>query len=535
MVGELGNTSMILYVFTFVLALAASFFLTPIVRAIAIRWGFVDNPDGGRKAHKTPIALGGGAAIFLSLLFAIGAASILLAFYGTNVFRVLGGEKTISLIAMFAASLVIVIVGLIDDFVSLRGRYKLLGQILAVSIILSTGLRIDELVIMGQPVQLAWLAIPFTIFWLLGSINAINLIDGIDGLATTVGFVLCLTLAAIAGWMGRGTETMLMLALAGALLGFLRYNFAPATIFLGDAGSMLIGLIIGTVAIFSSMKGATAVALAVPLAVWSIPILDSAAAILRRKLTGRSLFDADSGHLHHSLITRGWTVRQAVLFIGLISATTCLSAFLSFYYNNELIALVTIVAVAIFLVVTKTFGHIEMALLKQRFRWTAYALSSSGNGDRNSKRVHDSSVHLQGSYEWDKLWAAITEAAPNYHVVRLKLTIGIPSMRETFFATWEAKVSRKEAGNMWRISNPLIVDKKTVGKIEIHGLPNGSSAFPHMIQVLDFLEAIEPDIQHAMDELQYLKNQPNKKTPEPLVEENAEFQSHATETLTGSA
>src|SRR5690606_27287591 len=115
----------------------------------------------------------------------------------------------------------------------------------------------------------------------------------------------------------------------------LRYNFAPASIYLGDAGSMLIGLMCGSIAVQANAKSTAAMAFAVPLAVWLVPILDSFAALIRRKLTGRSMFTADRGHLHHSLLVRGWTVQQAAMFIALISATTCLSAVLSFYLQDE--------------------------------------------------------------------------------------------------------------------------------------------------------------------------------------------------------
>lgn len=317
---------MIQYVVAFVIALLASLILTPLVRRIAIRYGFVDRPDGGRKTHENPVALGGGTAVFLAILISIGV---------TFTFAYLQGELSIgvkatdALLALFGASVIIVGVGLIDDIYNLPGRYKLLGQILAASVLVLAGRQIDGFKVAGVEFALGWAAIPFTLFWLLGSINAINLIDGIDGLASSVGLVLCLTLAAVMGHMGHMQIAILMLALAGALLGFLKFNFAPATIFLGDAGSMLIGLVIGASAVFTSTKGSTIVALAVPVAVWSIPILDSAAAILRRKLTGRSLFAADRGHLHHSLLVRGWTAQQAVLFIGLIASTTCLARFLA--------------------------------------------------------------------------------------------------------------------------------------------------------------------------------------------------------------
>jgi UDP-GlcNAc:undecaprenyl-phosphate GlcNAc-1-phosphate transferase len=344
---------------------------------------------------------------------------------------------------------------------------------------------------------LGLLAIPFTLLWLLGAINAINLIDGIDGLASSVGLVLCITFAAIMGWRGETVATIIMLALGGSLLGFLRYNFAPATVFLGDAGSMLIGLLIGTIAIASSTKSAATVALAVPVAVWSVPILDSAAAILRRKLTGRSLFAADRGHLHHSLLVRGWSVRQAVLFIGLISAMTCVSAVLGIYFRNEIVGLLMVIAIVGFLIATETFGHIELALIKDRFRSSGFLLSRR-NSDAASYR--ESRIQLQGARQWDTLWTAIIESADSYQLVRLKLIIHIPGLHEDYFASWNSSRNRRNIEErIWQVSHPLIVDDVVVGHLEIAGVPEStSSTLDHIIQILDFLEPIEEDVSYIM-------------------------------------
>jgi UDP-GlcNAc:undecaprenyl-phosphate GlcNAc-1-phosphate transferase len=337
------------------------------------------------------------------------------------------------------------------------------------------------------------------LLWLLGAINAINLIDGIDGLASSVGVVLCLTFAAIMSWKGDAAETVIMLALAGALLGFLRYNFAPASVYLGDAGSMLIGLLIGTVAINSSTKSAATVALAVPVAVWSVPILDSAAAILRRKLTGRSLFAADRGHLHHSLLVRGWSVRQAVLFIGLISAATCISAILGIYFRNELVGLIMVFAIMVFLIVTETFGHIEFALVKDQFRSSSLPFLRRAN----DAHFRESRIQLQGARQWEKLWAAIVESADDYQLTRLKLIIHIPSLHEDYFATWNASRDRRSGSERnWQISHPLVVNDEIVGNLEIAGAAKSKSTVGQMIHVLDFLEPIEEDIEYIMREIQ---------------------------------
>ena len=197
---------------------------------------------------------------------------------------------------------VIVVVGLVDDRIKLRGRLKLIGQFAAALVLVAGGLVIQRIGIFGQQIDLGLLSIPFTLFWLVGAVNAVNLLDGIDGLATMLGFILVATIAGMAALVGQTQVFVIAVVFAGSLLGFLRYNFPPATIFLGDAGSMLIGLVVGALAISGSLKGPGTVLLAAPLAVWTIPIFDSVAAILRRKLSGRSIYTTDRGHIHHRLL-----------------------------------------------------------------------------------------------------------------------------------------------------------------------------------------------------------------------------------------
>ena len=540
---------MVEFLIAFLISFAASLMLTPLVSKLATAYGFVDRPDGGRKAHEQPVALGGGAAVFVAALISIVLSLGYVAISGSEVFA---ATDVSVMVGLLVSAILIVLLGLVDDLVGMQGRYKLLGQLAIAGILIYSGIRIDSIAIFqGRPsakkeavevaeassaalpteatnaadgdpaaseatadapkpaekakwkkpgLQLGLLAVPFTIFWLLGAINAFNLIDGIDGLASSVGLVLCLTIAAITAWQGNTGETLIMLAFAGALLGFLRFNFAPASIYLGDAGSMLIGLLIGAIAVHSSIKSAATVALAVPCGVWAIPILDSMAAILRRKLTGRSFFAPDRGHLHHSLLVRGWSVRQAVLFIALICTTTCLSAVLSIYFGDERIALATVLLVVIFLISTQTFGHIEFALLKEHLRFSNMPF---GKATGNESQIHESRIQLQGARRWDLLWTAIIESAPDYRIARLKLVIHIPALHEDYFASWDARREHKNnTAQMWNISHPIIVDSNVVGQLEIGGMPDGESTLGHMIQVLDFLEPIEDDVQHIMKEIQ---------------------------------
>lgn len=463
------------------IGLVAGLIATLIVRTISRRIGFVDRPDGGRKTHKVPVALGGGLGVYAATLTGILAAFVCARYYELDI---LNGQDLPILKGLLKASVVMVLLGLIDDTIALRGRYKIIGQLVIAGLMINAGLRIEQFGMFGVNVQLGWASIPMTLFWLLGTINAINLIDGIDGLASSVGIVLCLTVAFITAMLGHFAETVVVLALAGALCGFLYYNRAPASIYLGDTGSMLVGLIAGVISVHTSVKSPAAIAMIVPIAVFSIPILDSSAALLRRKLTGRSLFAPDRGHLHHSLLTRGWSVQQASMFIALICATTCLSAVLSILWKNELIAIATVVCVILFLVFTKTFGHMELALLRHRFRETA------------RPKTGQRSIQLQGSREWDKLWAVLAESADEHQLVKMKLAINIPALHEVYFARWDtSKPTSDSSDKTWHLKHPLNVDGEKVGHIELVGLPDQSISTPaHIAKVLEFLDPIEADI-----------------------------------------
>lgn len=502
----MNSHTLICYAIALSVGLVAGLIATYLCRAISRRIGFVDRPDGGRKAHKEPVALGGGIAVYAAMLTGILAAYLCGRYFEVDI---LNGQDLPVLKALLTSSVIMVVLGLIDDTVALRGRYKVLGQLMIAGLMIYSGLRIEQFGMFGMKIPLGWASIPMTVFWLLGTINAINLIDGIDGLASSVGIVLCLTVAAITAMLGHFAEAVIVLALAGALCAFLYYNRAPASIYLGDTGSMLVGLVAGVIAVHTSVKSPAAIAMVVPIAVFSIPILDSSAALLRRKLTGQSLFAADRGHLHHSLLTRGWSVQQASMFIALICATTCLSAVLSILWKSELIALATVVCVILFLVFTKTFGHMELALLRHRFHET----TRPKTGQR--------SIQLQGSREWDRLWEAMVSSADDYRLVKMKLAINIPGLHEVYFARWDTSVLNVSGSDQtWQLSHPLMVDGKKVGHIELVGLPEGKSSTPaHMVQVLEFLDPIESDVrlirEHIAHDQQADSTQPATDQPEP--------------------
>ena len=285
-------------------AFIISLVLTPICRDVFRSYGVVDQPDAVRKVHRYPIPRVGGLAIAISYLVAYVLVrpeeGSPLAQQLSLVWKLLPG-------AALAFG-----IGLLDDLFNLRAWIKLVGQVAAAGLACVGGVRI--LSIGGAPTD-AWWNVPLTILWLLACMNAFNLVDGLDGLAVGVGLFATLTVFAAAMMQHNMVLAVATFPLAGALLAFLCYNFNPATIFLGDSGSLLIGFLLGCYAAIWSNKSATLLGMTAPLMALSIPLLDVALAIVRRFLRHQPIFRADRGHIHHRLLDRGFTPRRVVLVL----------------------------------------------------------------------------------------------------------------------------------------------------------------------------------------------------------------------------
>ena len=342
----------------FVGSALAALLLVPLVARAASQIGAVDAPDGRRKSQERPVPLGGGVAIAVAAMIGLVAAVA----YGSPL-----SVASIWNTALPSAA-VLIFIGLVDDTLGLTGIYKLIGQVLAASLLSAAGFHFDTISLFGGNFPLGDFGIPFSIFFTLGAINAFNLIDGADGLAASIGAVVCLTLGIIAGFQGATIASLASFGLSGALLGFLRYNAPPARVYLGDTGSMLIGWFVAAVAIKCSIKHQAAVTLVVPVAICAIPILDAAAAMVRRITTGQSVFTADRGHLHHALLLRGWSVGQTAAMAAGLTAITCAGAIASFLTGQELFAIVAAVGVFLVLAAARIFGHAELALTRNPTR-----------------------------------------------------------------------------------------------------------------------------------------------------------------------
>ncbi|MEX0642902.1 MAG: MraY family glycosyltransferase [Pirellulales bacterium] len=474
----------------FLAACACALMLTPSVARLATRLGAIDYPDGRRKNQRQPIPRGGGVAIALAAVLAVIVAQVLFPL------PEISSSAWVSR-GLLPGLLVLLVVGIIDDVLTLTGIYKLIGQVLAVSVLVAAGSKFETLSLFAWSVPLGDFSIPFTMFFCLGAINAFNLIDGADGLASSIGAIVCMTLGIIAGSRGDALAAMVCFSLAGALIGFLRYNFSPASVYLGDTGSMLIGLVVAAVAVDSSIKQQAAFALAVPLAICAIPILDVGAALVRRVTTGQSVFTADRGHLHHALLLRGWSVGKTVAFIVALSSLTSAGALASYFTDNDLFALLVSVGVVGTLAVARVFGHAEAALIASHSRSLVRGIVP--RRVRGNAHEAEHSVQLQGTRKWQKVWTALREAAPSYNVAGLTLHVSIPHLHESFYANWKRN-DAPAADDAWRIVFPLVLESRPIGKLTVLGGAADRQALLDMQQLLEFLETFEDEIAQIVAE-----------------------------------
>lgn len=337
---------------TFLLSLA----LTPLIRGLALKIGAVDNPNA-RRVNKVPMPTMGGLAIFIA--FNIANFALLRNQYPSD-----------QIWPLFAAEVLIILTGIIDDIYELKPRQKMFGILLASLVVyFAAGIRMTTLTIpFVGTVQLGWLSLPITLLWIAAITNAVNLIDGLDGLACGVA-IIALTTSAVTGYFFLNVTntfvSIMMFTMVAALAGFLPYNFHPAKIYLGDTGSLFIGFMISVFSLYG-LKNATFITIIIPVIILGVPITDTVYAILRRKLNNRPISQADKHHLHHRLMQMGLSHTQTVLVIyGIALIFSCISLLYSFsnLWGSLLLTVATLFGLEIFVEVIGLVGDTRQPLL----------------------------------------------------------------------------------------------------------------------------------------------------------------------------
>ena len=345
------HASIKLSVLAFATSLIASLALTYLVRERATRAGMFD-PTDDRKLHTRQIPRVGGVAIFMSVAIALAVLALRGGFEGVG----LVGSKLTVIVIGGAATFFL---GLYDDLHQMRARYKFAVQIAIAVAIFAGGVRIDTIALplIGQISFNPAMGLFFTIFWFVGLTNAFNLIDGLDGLASGAAMFALTTMFVVATINGQAGAALVTLAVAGATLGFLRYNFHPASIFLGDSGSLFLGFMLAGIGAISSQKGSTVVAIAIPLVSLGLPVVDTALAIVRRFLRGQPIFSADRGHIHHRLLGLGHSPAKVALLMYAGCAVLALGGMLLVNQSGYVAVILAVVGLGLGMVIQHLRYH----------------------------------------------------------------------------------------------------------------------------------------------------------------------------------
>ena len=329
----------------FGIAMAIVWALTPVVAEFARRVGAMDEP-ASRKIHAVATPRLGGIAIFFGVMI-------------PSLFF-LSGDRAVRGILIGAC--LVTLVGFVDDFRGMSPLLKLAGQFAVAGIVAYYGVRLESLSLPGVGIlSLGWVGIPFSMLWVVAIMNIVNFIDGMDGLAAGVCGISAITFSIIAISLGRFDYGILSAIVAGSTLGFLWHNFYPASIFMGDSGSMLLGFLLAVISLQGFLKGVAAIALLIPLLVLSIPIFDTGFAILRRVKNRRPIYQADRGHLHHRFANLGYSQRTTVIILYSWSALMSLLA-LSMQFAPRWV----VVVVGVVVVVVSAYLAYEVEI----FRWS---------------------------------------------------------------------------------------------------------------------------------------------------------------------
>ena len=350
----------VVFLAIFLVSLASAFVLTRYVRDFATARGWVALPTQERHLHSAPLPRLGGVAIFLSFFASMGVAAVW-------ALRNSGMHSTFSLktlVTILVPAALVFLLGVYDDVHGAGPYFKFSVQGIAATMLFIGGLRIVNIPVLFGDHPLPWfVGLSFTVLWVLAITNAFNLIDGLDGLAAGSALFSTLVAFVVALLHGPSLVTVMTIALAGAILGFLRYNFNPATIFLGDSGSLFIGFLLSALALAGAQKAPTIVAVAIPVVSFGLPILETSLSIARRLISGRPVFTADREHIHHKLLQHGLTHRQVVILLyGVSAGFALLSLFLLWPTGSSLGLVLAVLGIGVWIGV-QHLGYLEFGEL----------------------------------------------------------------------------------------------------------------------------------------------------------------------------
>ncbi len=449
---------------TFLLALLSAFILTRYVRDFANARGWVAVPSQERHLHSSPLPRLGGVAIYLSFASCMGMAAI----WAMRSSRMHAAFSLKTLVTIFVPATLVFLLGVYDDIRGAGPYFKFSVQGIAAAMLFAGGLRIVNIPVVFGDHQLPWVVgLSCTILWVLAITNAFNLIDGLDGLAAGSALFSTLVAFVVALLNGPSLVTVMTIALAGAILGFLRYNFNPATIFLGDSGSLFIGFVLSALALEGAEKAPTIVAVAIPVVSFGLPILETSLSILRRLISGRPVFTADREHIHHKLLQHGMTHRQVVILLYGVSAVfAMLSLFLLWPTGSSLGLVLAVLGIGVWIGV-QHLGYLEFGELAR----VAHRTLNQPQIFVNNLAIRRATEELKVAKDYDQIRRVLVAAFGSNDFdsfeLRIDLLPGEPasfqaaeltSRRNTVSFRWNRTSSAKtlDAAAIWTIALDLL-------------------------------------------------------------------------------
>jgi UDP-GlcNAc:undecaprenyl-phosphate GlcNAc-1-phosphate transferase len=450
------------YLFLMLFSAGISYLLSLSLSRLAAERGWARRQGDGPGGEGAPRL--GGIAVFLAFLLAVG-----ILFLRDNQVTARVTQETLRGLALLGAAAAVFLLGLYDDLRGARPGEKLLVQLAAGGWLYMAEFRVE---VLSNPfthtqIVLGWLSIPVTLLWLVAISNAFNLIDGLDGLAAGVGMFASLALFLLAAMVGNAFTAVAAAALAGALLGFLPHNFHPARIYLGDSGSLTMGMCLAALSIASAQKGPVLITLAVPLLIFGLPLLEVSVTTLRRLLSGHPLFRRDQEHLHHRLLRIGGTQWSAVLILYGLAALFALSSLLLFNYTGALSPVIALLCGVLAWLVVSQMQYPEFAELDEHIRT---ALRNQPRVLRNQILMRKATVALGTARSPDELWQCFSEILQQLEFERacceLRSAIGSAGLR----MDWSRGDATPGAPplSQWTLEIPLVLAGIERGVLRLH-------------------------------------------------------------------
>lgn len=465
------------YFFLLLISVVSSFILSRWLAGVAAERGWARRRSEAPEGEGVPRL--GGVSVLVSVLLAIA----LLLLWDNQVVERMAAHTTRG-IGLIVASLAVFLLGLYDDLAGARPWHKLAVQTAAAVGLFAAGFRVELITnpFTNTSAELGWLALPVTVLWLVAISNAFNLIDGLDGLAAGVGFFATLSLFLLAVLTANSFVAATSAALAGSLLGFLPHNFAPARIYLGDSGSLTIGLVLGALAVQSAQKGPVLITVAIPLMIFGLPLLDVGITTVRRFLAGHPLFHRDDEHLHHRLVKIGLGPRAAVLVLYGVAALFALASLLLLNYRGAVAPLIALLCGVMAWVMVRQMQYPEFAELDSHLR---LALGTQRAVLRNHILLRRTATRLRMAASADEAWQLAGEifAALGFQRALCRMENGSVDPHEL---RWGRENSPSPASEpCWSMTIPLLCDGQPVGTLE---LCRGLAPTPLLFRVSSLLE-----------------------------------------------